>query len=86
VVDAGEVIDPTPLDVFLTARWGTVAQWRGQLRYHPVDHPAWILRAATVVELDDTAVTAAGLTAPTGDLLVRVAAPLDARFGQPRAV
>ena len=34
-------IEPTPLDVFLTARWGTVAEWRGQLRHHPVDHPPW---------------------------------------------
>ena len=86
IVDAGDVVDATPLDVFLTARWGPVAAWRGRLRHHPVDHPPWTLRAATIVELDDTAVTASGLTAPTGDPLVRVAAPLDARFGRPRRV
>ena len=55
VVDAGPTVEPTPLDVFLTARWGTVAEWRGQLRHHPVDHPPWTLRTATIVELDDTA-------------------------------
>jgi uncharacterized protein YqjF (DUF2071 family) len=83
VVDAGEVIDPTPLDVFLTARWGTVAEARGRLRYHPVDHPPWTLRAATIVELEDAAVVAAGLTPPTAEPLVRVAVALDARFGRP---
>lgn len=83
VVDAGPIVEPTDLDVFLTARWGTVAEWRGQLRHHPVDHPPWTLRAATIVELDDTAVIAAGLTAPSGEPLVRVADAVDARFGRP---
>ena len=86
VVDAGDRIEPTPLDEFLTARWGTVAEWRGQLRHHPVDHPAWLLREATIDGLDDTAVIAAGLGAPTGTPLVRVAEPLDARFGRPARV
>lgn len=83
VVDAGATIEPTALDEFLTARWGTVAEWRGRLRHHPVDHPAWVLRDATIVELADTALTAAGLSSPSGKPLVRVAEPLDARFGRP---
>ena len=83
VVEAGDVIEPTPLEEFLTARWGTIAQGQRRLRHHPVDHPAWTLRSATIVELDDTAVTAAGLGAPRGDPLVRVAEPIDARFGRP---
>ncbi len=86
IIDAGPVIEPTPLDDFLTARWGTVAVWRGQLRHHPVDHPAWTLRAATMVELDDTAITAAGLSAPSGAPIIRLAEPLDARFGRPERV
>lgn len=85
-IEAGPVVEPTPLDVFLTARWGTVAEWRGQLRHHPVDHPPWTLRAATIIELGDTAVTACGLSAPEGEPLVRVAQPLDARFGRPARV
>jgi uncharacterized protein YqjF (DUF2071 family) len=86
IIKAGPFVEPTPLDVFLTARWGTVAEWRGQLRHHPVDHPPWVLRAATIVELDDTAVTACGLSAPAGEPLVRVAEPLNARFGRPARV
>lgn len=86
VVDVGERVEPTPLDVFLTARWGTVARWRGRLRHHPVDHPPWVLHAGTIVELDDAAITATGLRPPAGDCLVRVAEPLDARFGRPQRV
>ena len=86
VVEAGAVVAPTALDEFLTARWGTVAEWGGRLRHHPVDHPPWTLRSATLVELDDTAVTACGLSRPVGEPLVRVAEPLDARFGRPVVV
>lgn len=86
VVDVGDRIEPTPLDEFLTARWGTVARWRGRLRHHPVDHPPWTLRSGTVVALHDTAVTAAGLAPPAGAPIVRVAEPLDARFGRPELV
>jgi uncharacterized protein len=86
VVDAGPAVEPTPLDEFLTARWGTVARWRGRLRHHPVDHPPWVLRDASIVELADTAVAAAGLTAPAGEPLVRVAEAIDARFGRPAGV
>mgnify|MGYP001815622871 CR=1 FL=1 len=83
VIDVGSVVEPTACDVFLTARWGTVARWGGTLRHHPVDHPPWVLHEATVVELDDGAVAAAGLGAPVGEPLVRFAQPLDARFGWP---
>ena len=83
VIDIGDPIEPTALDEFLTARWGTVACWRNRLRHHPVDHPAWELRDATIVEFEDDALTASGLPAPTGSPVVRWAAPLDARFGRP---
>ncbi len=83
VVDVGERIEPTDLDVFLTARWGTVARWGGRLRHHPVDHPPWVLHDADIVELADTALTACGLAPPAGEPIVRWAEPLDARFGWP---
>jgi uncharacterized protein YqjF (DUF2071 family) len=83
IVEVGDRIGPTDLDVFLTARWGTVAKWGGRLRHHPVDHPPWVLHHAEIVELTDTAVSASGLAPPAGDPLVRWAEPLDARFGWP---
>lgn len=89
-VEIGDVIDePSDLDVFLTARWGTVAHWptrRGRLRYHPVDHPEWTLRSAQLSEYDDTSIEAAGLPAPDSDPIVRYVDTIDARFGRPDRV
>lgn len=89
-VDIGdEITEQSDLDDFLTARWGTVAQWpagRGRLRHHPVDHPPWTLHEATLTEYDDTSLEAAGLTGPSGDPIVRYAQPVDAEFGWPSSV
>jgi uncharacterized protein len=80
------ILEPSELDVFLTARWGTVAQWRQALRHHPVDHDAWQLHEATLVELDSTSILAAGLPPPSRDPIARFAQPLDARFAAPTRV
>ncbi len=85
-VEVGEQIEPSALDVFLTARWGTVAKWGSHLRHHPVDHPPWVLHHAEIVELTDSALTASGLAPPAGEPLVRWAEPIDARFGWPSRV
>lgn len=89
-IDIGdEITEPSELDVFLTARWGTVAQWptrRGRLRHHPVDHATWKLNDATIVHLSDHSFVAAGLPAPIGEPLVRWVGSIDARFGPPTRV
>lgn len=85
-VEVGDPITPTDLDVFLTARWGTVARTLGRLWFHPVDHEPWSLHAASLVELSDTALRAPGLPAPSGDPLVRWAQPVHARFARPMRV
>ncbi|WP_420453422.1 YqjF family protein [Ilumatobacter sp.] len=80
------IAEPTERDVFLSARWGTVARWRGRLRFHPVDHDEWHLHQATLLRLDTGALVAAGLSEPAAEPLVRWAEPVDARFGVPRRV
>jgi uncharacterized protein YqjF (DUF2071 family) len=82
-VEVGDPVVPTELDVFLTARWGTVAKSFGRLRFHGVDHEPWTLHDAALIELTDTALTAPGLPAPIGDPLVRWAQPVHARFARP---
>lgn len=90
IVVGDRIDEPSDLDVFLTARWGTVAQWpprRGRLRHHPVDHPEWDLHDARLVEpFADAAVTACGLPPPHGEPIVRWAEPLPAHFGRPTRV
>ncbi|MGH3716648.1 MAG: YqjF family protein [Micromonosporaceae bacterium] len=56
-VRVGERITPSPLELFLTARWGL---HHGR-RYLANEHPSWPLRRAELVDCDDTLVTAAGL-------------------------
>lgn len=81
-----EIAVPSDLDIFLTARWGTVTKWptrNGRLRHHPVDHPAWQLHDASLLEYHDEAFVAAGLPTPSGVPIVRWVATIDARFGRP---
>ena len=82
-IDVGNEIEPNDLDLFLTARWGTVAASLGRLWFHAVDHEPWTLHDATVVELSDTAMTAPGLPSPVGVPIVRWAQPVQARFARP---
>jgi uncharacterized protein YqjF (DUF2071 family) len=82
-IEVGNEIEPNDLDLFLTARWGTVAASLGRLWFHAVDHEPWTLHDATVVELSDTAMTAPGLPSPVGAPIVRWAQPVQARFARP---
>lgn len=79
----GEV---TPLDAFLTARWGLYTAWGGRLTFAPVQHEAWPLHTATLTGLDQHLTAAAGLPAPRGAPLVRYSPGVDVRIGAPRSV
>jgi len=57
----------TERDHFLTARWTLFSSSRlFGLRYADAEHAPWPLRRATVRDLQDELVTAAGLPAPEG--------------------
>ncbi len=71
----------TPLDHFLTARWGAYSLVLGSLRYNPVEHPLWPLHAAELVELDESLVDAARLPPPDHPPLVQYATELEATIG-----
>ncbi|RJK98451.1 YqjF family protein [Vallicoccus soli] len=55
------VAEPTPLERFLTARWGLHSRWLGRTTYVPNEHATWDLRRAELLDLDDGLVAAAGL-------------------------
>lgn len=58
---AGAPIEPTPLDHFLTARWGMFTRRRGETVFLPNEHEPWVLHSAELVDLDDGLIAAAGL-------------------------
>jgi uncharacterized protein YqjF (DUF2071 family) len=61
------VAAPSPLELFLTARWGLHAGWYGgRALYLPNAHPRWPLYAATLVSLEENLLESAGLPRPAG--------------------
>jgi len=84
IVRVGEPIEPSPLEQFLTARWGLfLADRRGRTCYWPNEHPAWPLRRAELEHLDDQLVAAAGFPglADTSPLSVLHSTGVHVRFG-----
>jgi uncharacterized protein len=61
VVRVGEPYDASPLDDFLTARWGAHVRRRRGTTFVPNQHPPWPLRRTEVVELEDGLLAAVGL-------------------------
>ena len=87
VVRVGEPIEPTPLEQFLTARWGLFLPDRhGRTRYWPNEHPAWPLQAATLEHLDDSLLADVGFPGLAGQVPISVlySAGVHVRFGPRR--
>jgi uncharacterized protein YqjF (DUF2071 family) len=79
----GEVVEPTPLEVWLTARWGAHTQLAGRTWWVPNEHGPWPLRAAEILELSDELVDASAVR-PAGDRLRGLFSPgVRTRFGRP---
>lgn len=82
-IRVGDPLEPTPLEKWLTARWGLHAWIRGRTRWVPNAHGPWPLHHAEVLELHDDLLAAAGV-APAGDRLRALWSPgVRARFGRP---
>ena len=78
---AGELAER---DHFLTARFCLYTAMPGHLARAQIEHPPWPLARATVVDLNQTLIEAAGLPSPEGAPLVHYSANLDVKIGYPR--
>ncbi len=74
------------LDHYLTAKFTLWAHHLGVLHRSDADHPAWPLRRARLLRLEEDLVRAAGLPAPAGAPLVHYSDGVDVRIGRPRLV
>jgi len=86
-----QIVAPSPLEIFLSARWGLYTTTRGgSLRYAPISHEPWKLHRAELVSLDDSLIEAAGFAKPTiannGEPQVMFSPGLPVRVGLPRRV
>jgi uncharacterized protein YqjF (DUF2071 family) len=85
-VIVGDETEPTPLETWLTSRWGAHIRKAGRTWWVPNDHGPWPLRTAEIVELDDDLLEAGGISA-AGDRLRALFSPgVHARFGRPALV
>ena len=82
-VRIGGAVEPTPLDVWLTARWGAHTFKAGRTWWVPNEHEPWPLQAAEIVELDDELLPASGVAPVGGPLRVLFSPGVHARFGRP---
>ncbi|BBH70087.1 hypothetical protein ACTI_67720 [Actinoplanes sp. OR16] len=78
------ITEPSPLEHFVTARWGLHTRAWGRSLHLPNEHPRWPLHHAELLSLDDTLLTAAGLPAfdgPPDSVLYSPGVPVT--FGAP---
>lgn len=82
-VPAAEV---TPLEHFVTARWGLGTQFGSRPVWAAVDHERWALHRAEVVSCDESLLEAAGLPAPAGAPFALWSPGVQVRIGRPSSV
>lgn len=75
---------PSPLDAFLTARWGLYTRLGSRLAFAPVEHEPWPLESATIDYLEDDLVAAAGYRISGPPVVVHYSRGVDVRIGLPR--
>lgn len=85
-VTVGALVEPTPLEVWLTARWGTHTRKAGQTWWLPNEHATWPLYEAEVTELDDELTAAASVEIAGPRLRALFSPGVHARFGRPTRV
>lgn len=85
-VTVGEAVEPTSLEVWLTARWGAHTRKAERTWWIPNEHEPWPLHAANIVDLDDDLLAASGVR-PCGERLRALFSPgVRTRFGRPTVV
>lgn len=85
-VEVGAPVDPTPLEVWLTARWGAHTRKAGRTWWVPNEHVPFPLYVADVLEMSDDLVAASGVQ-PSGERLRALYSPgVRATFGRPSSL
>ncbi len=85
-VTVGESIEPSPLEMWLTARWGAHTRKAGRTWWVPNEHEPWPLHRAEIVDLDDELLGASGVTPNGGPIRVLYSPGVRTRFGPPTVV
>jgi uncharacterized protein len=85
-IRVGDEVQPTPVEIWLTARWGAHTRKAGRTWWIPNEHGTWPLHAAEIIDLRDDLLNASDVR-PAGDRLRALFSPgVRARFGRPARV
>lgn len=71
-------------DALLIGRWRAFTMVGDHLWQVPVEHEPWPVHAATLLGLDESVISAAGLPEPRGEPVVHFSPGVDVRLGPPR--
>jgi uncharacterized protein YqjF (DUF2071 family) len=85
-VQIGDAVTPTPLEVWLTARWGAHTRKAGRTWWVPNEHCEWPLRKAQILDLDDDLLAAGGVDTAGEPMRALFSPGVHARFGRPSKV
>ncbi len=85
-VRIGDDVTPSPLEVWLTARWGAHTRKAGRTWWVPNAHGPWPLCEAQIVDLDDDLLAASGVVAAGEPMRALFSPGVHARFGRPSVV
>lgn len=85
-VRVGDRTEPTPLETWLTARWGAHTRVAGRTVWLPNEHDPWPLRSAQVLDLRDDLLSASGVSAAGDPLRALFSDGVATRFGRPSLV
>lgn len=86
-IEPGPVFRPeelSELDHFLTARFRLFTTFGSKLAFAPIEHKPWLLQRASVLDIRQTLLQAAGLQQPSGDPLAHYSASIHVRVGAPQ--
>lgn len=85
-IRVGERVEPTPLEVWLTARWGLHTRLGGRTIWVPNQHGPWPLRSAEIVRLHDGLVAGVGVEVAGAMLRPLFSPGVRTTFGLPTVV
>jgi uncharacterized protein YqjF (DUF2071 family) len=86
IAKEGRIVQQSPLDIFLTARFRLYSTFRDRLLTAEVSHPAWELNQVRVIELKETLRQAMRVDFPSSDFMAHHSHGVDTKIGRPRWV
>jgi len=78
-----QIAEPSPLDMFLTARFRLYSVHRGRLLTAKVEHPPWQLSHIRVIDFEENVRRTMGLEFPSTDFVTHHSSGVDTKIGFP---